>query len=143
MWGQVMQGAIHTMKKAKQAHKPRAYPKPWRESEARFRTTFQECAKLKRGCKWCTQDRPTCCKNFEANLGRLRIWRDEMRSVSSSRHDAEALLIFGPGSINKSASSTQPNTKPSEDDEMSDSTQCTSQTGRGGQVAPSRIRGLA
>ena len=112
--------------KPKKANKPRAFPKPWSESEAKFRATFQECKKIKRGCKWCTQDNPTCCKDFEANQHRLRIWRDEMRHTSSLRQNVEVLLIFGSESNNKFESSAQPNIKPTENDETSDATQHTS-----------------
>ena len=113
----------------KKAGKPRAHPKPWSEAGATFRKTFKDCQEIGRGCKWCTQG--SCCTDIEANQRRLKIWRDQMRSVSSSRRDAEVLLIFGSSSRERSESvepesSTKPNIKPTEDDEMSDATQLTS-----------------
>lgn len=124
-----MQRSLALVKKTNNL-KLRAYPKPWSQVEAKFRTTFLECKKIKRGCKWCTEGRPTCCEDFEANQDRLKMWRDEMRRTNTSRHDAEVLIIFGSSfrevSENKSESSTKPKIKPTEDDETSDATQLTS-----------------
>lgn len=111
-----------------QSNARRADPKPWRQVEAKFLVTFQACKKLKRGCKWCVRGGPTCCADFEANQGRLRTWRDEMRNATTSRHDAEVLLIFGKSCIEVSETRSESSTKPppTEDDEASDATQLTS-----------------
>ena len=47
-----------------------------------------------RGCRWCTN--AACCRAFQDHLPELREWREEMRSLSKERHNAEVLLIFAP-----------------------------------------------
>ena len=112
-------------------NRARAHPKPWSDAELQFRTTYEECRKIKRGCKWCSQAAATCCMDFEKNQSRLRIWRHEMRNVSSSRHEAEILLIFGASSRRapepiEAGSSAKPNAQDHDDAELSDATQLTS-----------------
>ena len=114
----------------KKTTKQRVHPKPWSQVEAKYTATWQACKKIQRGCKFCTQGKPSCCKDFAANKDRLIIWRDEMRRAGGTRHDAEVLMIFGSdcreAAENKSESSTKPKTKAAEDDETSDATQLTS-----------------
>jgi hypothetical protein len=87
---------------AKQARKTsaavvstRAFPTPWAEALPTFQTTFQECFRIRRGCRWCSQKQNTCCLDFERHLNGLRLWREEMRQLSSERRDTEVLLMFG------------------------------------------------
>ena len=72
----------------------RRHPTPWSSAAPRFQATFKGASKMGRGCRWCTN--AACCRAFQDHLPELREWREEMRSLSKERHNAEVLLIFAP-----------------------------------------------
>ena len=70
----------------------RRHPTPWSLAAPKFQATFEASSKMGRGCRWCTD--AACCRVFQEHQSELREWREEMRSLSKERHDAEVLLIF-------------------------------------------------